>query len=246
MVAPPGGAYLLRAIAVRINTPPVRRVSAPAAIPGSISGVWWNAACAAPAAAPRTAPAHINASSRDMQFYPSPCAPGTHSQIRPSRAESTREQAATQAWIPPGRPGRLFRNATGNTILRVISTLRGANARWSDGDESTDSSHQPGLHPKKTREANETGEFSRQRPPRGYVRLASYYQPLVSWRKWVSQEGITVGCIRRTERSRGKKGELVKGVTSWASPQRCFPKSLPWAEGSLGPDLGSLENGAFA
>ena len=105
--------------------------------------------------------------------------------------------------------------------------------------------------------------------------------------------GITVGCIRRTERSRGKKSELVlrrtwndgypggmatrlcvamscemahghptsgdhatpqltsdgalvKGVTSWASPQRCFPKSLPWAEGSLGPDLGSLENGAFA
>jgi len=151
-----------------------------------------------------------------------------------------------QAWIPPGRPGRLFRNATGNTILRVISTLRGANARWSDGDESTDSSHQPGLHPKKTREANETGEFSRQRPPRGYVRLASYYQPLVSWRKWVSQEGITVVCIRKTKRSRGKKGELVKRATSWGSPQRCFPKSLPWAEGSLGPDLGFIENGAFA
>jgi hypothetical protein len=181
-----------------------------------------------------------------MQFYPSPCAPGTHSQIRPSRAESTREQAATAGLDPPWatRPsvpqcyGQHNPSSYQYSSRRQRAVVRGRRVHPLILSGST--------IPQENARGKRDWRIFSSAPPRGYVRLASDYQPLVSWRKWVSQEGITVVCIRKTKRSRGKKGELVKRATSWGSPQRCFPKSLPWAEGSLGPDLGFIENGAFA
>jgi hypothetical protein len=192
MVAPPGGAYFLRAIAVRINTPPVRRVSAPAAIPGSISGV-WNAACAAPAAAPRTAPAHTNASSRDIQFYPSPCAPGTHSQIHPSPAERIRGEATTAGLDPPW--------ATGPPVPQCCGQHNPSSYQYSSRRQLAGGRRRR-VHPLITSaytipQENARGKRDRRifssAPPEGTcpVGFLKDYQPLVSWRKWPSQEGAS-------------------------------------------------------
>lgn len=247
MVAPPGGAYFLRAIAVRINTLPVRRVNAPAAIPGSISGA-WNAACAAPAAAPRTTPAHTNASSRDIQFYPSPCALGTHSQIRPSRAEGIREQAPTAGPAPPW--------ATRPPVPQCCGQHDPSSYQYSSRRQLT-AVRRRRVHPLLTSACTIPQESARGKrdrriippaPPEGTCPVG-FLQWLTAPGKLAKMAkpggGIIVVCIRKTERSKGKESELVKRVTSWASPQRWFPKASFGLRAALGriwgpPRMGHL------
>jgi hypothetical protein len=165
----------------------------------------WNAACAAPAAAPRTAPAHINASSRDMQFYPSPCAPGTHSQIRPSRAESTREQAATAGLDPPW--------ATRPSVPQCYGQHNPSSYQYSSRRQRAVVRRRR-VHPlilsgstipqENARGKRDWRIFS-SAPPRGYVRLASDYQPLVSWRKWLSQGGASQSSVSAGRSAQGAR-----------------------------------------